>query len=108
MTYEVGTSTGAGVTSLTIDTSVYTQYSLRNMDSNVTINAPTNSLNDGQKLTLRFRDNGTSRTLTWNAIFRAIGTTLPLSTTALKTLYVGCIYNVQYAKWDVVAVSEEA
>ena len=108
LTYEVGTDAGTGVTSLTIDTSIYTQFSLRNMDSNVTINAPTNGLNDGQKLTLRFRDNGTSRTIAWNAIFRAIGVTLPLSTTALKTLYVGCIYNGGSAKWDVVAVSEEA
>tara|TARA_R110000851_G_scaffold202708_3_gene354504 strand:- start:991 stop:3048 length:2058 start_codon:yes stop_codon:yes gene_type:complete len=111
LTYEVGTDAGTGVTSLTIDTSIYTQFSLRNMDSNVTINAPINGLNDGQKLTIRLRDNGTSKTLSWDpttSIFRAIGVTLPLSTTALKTLYVGCIYNGGSAKWDVVAVSEEA
>ena len=111
LTYEVGTDAGTGVTSLTIDTSVYTQYSLRNMDSNVTINAPINGLNDGQKLTIRLRDNGTSKTLTWDpttSVFRAIGVTLPPNTNPLKTLYVGCIYNGGSAKWDVVAVSEEA
>lgn len=100
---------------LTVDIGLYTQFSLRSIsDPTVTIAAPTNGgsalgpSHDGQKLTLRFRDNNTSRTLSWNAIFRAIGVTLPLSTTAFKTLYVGCIYHGAEGKWDVVAVSEEA
>ena len=46
--------------------------------------------------------------LTWNAIYRAVGTTLPVSTTATKTIYVGCIYNAADTKWDVVAVSTQA
>jgi hypothetical protein len=46
--------------------------------------------------------------LTWNAIYRAVGTTLPVATTATKTIYVGCIYNAADTKWDVVAVSTQA
>jgi hypothetical protein len=100
---------------LTIDVGLYTQFSLRNIsDTTVTIAAPMDDGSaltpdhDGQKLTIRLRDNGTSRTLVWNAIFRSIGVTLPTSTTSLKTIYIGCIYNGSSAKWDVVAVAEEA
>jgi hypothetical protein len=59
---------------------------------------------------------GTSPTLTyngyelsWNSIYRSVGTTLPSFTTANKTIYLGCIYNSTVtATWDVVAVSTEA
>jgi hypothetical protein len=39
--------------------------------------------------------------------YRAIGTTIPTSTTASKTIYVGCIYNNTDAYWDVVAVTTQ-
>lgn len=114
LSYNVGTDDGSTITSLTIDIGVYTQFSVRSLVNNLTINAPTDggsaltASHDGQKLTIRIRDNNISKTLTWNPIFRAIGTTLPTPTSPQKTIYVGCIYNAQYAKWDVVAVSEEA
>ena len=59
------------------------------------------------KLILRIADNGTARALTFNAIYRAIGVTLPTTTTANKVLYIGCIYNSQGSKWDVIAIKEE-
>ena len=74
----------------------------------LTIAAPTGTPIQGQKLILRIKDNGTARGITWNAIFRQIGTTLPTPTTAGKTIYVACIYNSLDTKWDVVAVAEEA
>jgi hypothetical protein len=40
--------------------------------------------------------------------YRAIGTTIPTSTTASKTIYVGCIYNNTDTYWDVVAVTTQA
>jgi hypothetical protein len=55
-----------------------------------------------------FNDNGTARTLAWNAIYRAVGITLPATTVISKTLYLGMIYNSADSKWDVVAVSQEA
>lgn len=61
-----------------------------------------------QKLIYRFKDNGTARTITWNAIFRAVGATLPVTTVINKTTYVGCVYNAVDSKWDVIAVSQEA
>ena len=76
--------------------------------ANMTIAAPSGSPVQGQKLVIRIEDNGTSRTLTWNAIYEVVGVTLPTSTTASKKIYVGCIYNSTDTKWDVVAVKEEA
>ena len=61
---------------------------------------------DGQKFTIRIKDNGTTRNLTWNVStggYRTMGIALPSATTAGKVTYVGCIYNSQDNFWDVVA-----
>lgn len=70
--------------------------------------APTGTPTNGQTMTIRIKDNGTARALTWNAIYRAIGLSLPSTTVISKTLYVGMIYNSADTKWDVVAVQQEA
>lgn len=75
---------------------------------NLTIAAPTGTPVQMQPLILRIKDNGTARTLTWNAIFRAIGVTLPTTTVISKTLYVGFLYNATDSKWDCVLVRQEA
>lgn len=74
----------------------------------LTINAPSGTPVQGESIIFRIKDGGTSRTLSWNAIYRAIGVTIPTATTAGKTTYVGAIYNATDVKWDVVAVSTEA
>jgi hypothetical protein len=56
----------------------------------------------------RILDNGTSQTLNWNGTYTAIGVTLPTATTINKTTYVGCIYNTNNTRWDVVAVTTQA
>ena len=71
----------------------------------LTINAPTGL---GRRLVIRIKDDGTARSITFNSIFRGIGITLPTTTTASKTLYIGLIYNTADTKWDVIALKEEA
>jgi hypothetical protein len=87
-------------------------YVFTALAANLTINAPTGTLADGDKLIFRLLDNGTARTLTWNATYTVIGVTLPTTTTASKTTYVGCIYNAYGAsgtgRWDVIAVTTQA
>ena len=95
-------------TSVTPDVSAYNQYSYTALAAGLTINAPIGTPVDGDKLTLRIVDNGTSQTLTWNATYKTIGTVLPTATVANKTLYVGCIYNASLTRWDVTAVAREA
>ena len=75
--------------------------------SALTIAAPTGTPSTGMKLVIRLTDNGTNRALTFNNIYRAIGVTLPTTTTADKILYIGCIYDEAGSKWDVVAIKEE-
>lgn len=76
--------------------------------ANLTIAAPTGAPVQMQPLIIRIKDNGTARTLTWNAIYRAIGVTLPTTTVISKTLYVGFLYNATDTKWDCVLVRQEA
>ncbi len=93
--------------SLTLDTISYDMAVLTAMGSDTTINAPTGVLSDGQGIMFRFLDDGTSRTLTFNSIFREIGVTKPTATTISKTTYVGCVYNEADSKWDILAVARE-
>ena len=87
------------------------QYEVTALATGLTINAPTGSPVDGQKLIIRILDNGTSQTLTWTTTsggYRIVGTTLPTSTTVSKILYVGCIYNTAATFWDVIALAQQA
>jgi hypothetical protein len=105
VTRVVSTASGA---SLTPNGDTTDQYEVTALAVGATINAPSGTPNDGQRLIIRIDDNGSAQSLGWNAIYRAVGTTLPTTTVAGKTLYVGCVYNVNKTKWDVVAVSQEA
>jgi len=93
--------------SVTPNIAVYDQYNYTALAANLTINAPTGSPVDGNKILFRIIDNNTSRTLTWNATYTAIGVTLPTATTANKMVYVGCVYNSTNTRWDVIAVSTQ-
>ena len=93
---------------LTPNIDEYEQETITALSTALTINAPTGTPSNGLKLVLRITDDGTGRALTWNAIFEVIGVTLPTTTTASKTIYVGLIYNATATKWDVVAIKEQA
>ena len=71
-------------------------------------NAPGGTLVQGRSLIIRIKDNATARALTWNAVFRAMGTALPSTTVLSKTLYLGFFYNSTDTKWDLVASAQEA
>jgi len=100
--------TAATATTLTPDVSVGDIYAYTALASALTINAPTGTPTNGEKLMFRLLDNGTSRALTWNATYTVIGVTLPTATTISKTTYVGCIYNANNTRWDVIAVTTQA
>jgi hypothetical protein len=101
-------SSTTSASSITPDIASYDQYCLTAQAATLTINAPTGTPVDGDKLIIRILDNGTSRTLSWNATYTVIGTTLPTATTVNKMTYVGCIYNAANTRWDVVAVTTQA
>jgi len=97
----------ATATTLTPNIDENEQEVVTDLASALTIAAPTGTPSTGMKLVIRLTDNGTNRALTWNVIYRAIGITLPTTTTANKILYVGFVYNEAGSKWDAVAVKEE-
>jgi hypothetical protein len=69
---------------------------------------PTGSPVQGQTLTIRIKDNGTARALTYDTQYRPVGVALPTTTVISKTMYQGYRYNATDTKWDLVAVSLEA
>lgn len=99
------TATGATITPTANDANTYTVTALA---AAATIAAPSGTPVEGQSLTLRIKDDGTSRALTWNAIYRALGITLPTATVAGKLMYINMKYNEVDTKWDVLAVGKQA
>jgi hypothetical protein len=102
----VASVTSASTVTPTSDAS--NQYNVTALAVPATFAAPSGTPVDGQKLVLRIKDDGTARALTWNAIYRVVGTVLPTTTVATKTTYVGCIYNSADTVWDVVAVTTQS
>ncbi len=97
-------------TTITPSCAAVDQYEVTALASPATVAIPTGTPVDGQKLMLRFKDNGTGRALTWTTTaggYRVkAGATLPSSTTASTAVYIGCIYNSQDNYWDVLAVGQ--
>jgi len=101
-------SSTASTSSLTVDSDTTDQAVITALAAGLTVNAPTGTPVNGQKLTIRIKDNGTARSIGWNAAFRAIGVTLPTTTVISKVVYIGCIYNSDETIWDVVSVAQQA
>ena len=74
----------------------------------LTLANPTGIWVQGQALMIRIKDNGSARTIAYGTKYRAIGVTLPTTTTASKTTYLGVIYNATDDKFDVMGVTTEA
>lgn len=74
----------------------------------LTLANPTGTAVPNAPLIIRIKDNGTSRAITFDTQYRAIGVTLPTATTISKTLYLGLIYNSTDTKWDVIGVNLQA
>jgi len=98
--------TTASTASLTINSDNDDMYTVTALAAAMTVNNPTGTPVEGQKLILRVKDNGTARALTWGTAFRA-GTdvALPTTTVVSKTLYMGFIYNTADSKWDCLATA---
>jgi hypothetical protein len=103
-------ATGGAVSSITPDASLFDNYMINALGASGTINAPSGTPVDGQRLVIRIEDNGVARGLAFSGAtgaYRAVGTILPTVTTASKVTYVGCQYNSADSFWDVVAVSTQ-
>jgi hypothetical protein len=70
----------------------------------VTFNAPKGNASEGQKLTIRIKDNGTARAITWNAAYVSSGVASLITTTvAGKSHLIGFVYDDVAGLWVCVA-----
>ena len=102
------TTTASSATPTPTGGSLRNFFTITALAANATFAAPSGTPANGNKLLIRYKDNGTARTLAYNAIFRAIGVTLKTTTVASKTGYLFAVYNSADSKWDVLSVGEEA
>ena len=102
------TTASSATPSINTDTTdIFTITALAAAITSMTTNLSGTPVN-GQKLTIRIKDDGTARAITWGASFASRGATLPTTTVLSKYLYVGLIYNSTAAVWDCVTTSYEA
>jgi hypothetical protein len=106
ITKRVGTTSDAAT--VTPDADASDMHTITAIAQAFTLANPSGTPTSGQKLIIRIKDNATGRAITWGNAYRAIGVTLPTTTVASKTHYIGCVYNSADSKWDVVAVGAEA
>lgn len=105
--YHSENSSPASGGSVTPDAFRYNQLLIQMPSGNITINAPSNSV-QGAELLVRIRQDGTgSRTVTWNSAYR-FSTSFPntLSTGAYKTDYFRFVYNSVASKWDCISAAK--
>lgn len=91
----------ASAATLTPNVDLYDLAVITAQAAALTIAAPTGTPSNGYAFVFRIKDNGTARAITFNAIYRAIGSALPTTTTISKTLYFVAVYNSTDSKWDV-------
>lgn len=95
------TVTVATAASITPNSDTTDVHAVSALAGNLTINAPTGTPVDGQLLRIRIRDNGTSRTLTWNAAYTAINSELWAATLINKSMIWTFMWSVATSKWEV-------
>jgi hypothetical protein len=111
-TGSAGTGTGAAAedtyttaVSITPDLDTYGLITVTALSSALNFVNPTGTPGSGQRLTIRIKDNGVARTLTWESTYRAgLDLALPNSTSAGKTMYLGFIWNSVDSKLDLIAL----
>jgi hypothetical protein len=84
-----------------------TQMNITALAVDCTFMAPLGTPKTSQKMVWRIRDNGTSRALAYNAVYRGLFATLPVQTVAGKTTYLAWIWSAIDSKWDLVSVVTE-
>lgn len=113
-------SSSASITSpLAWNSDNFDLYAATAQASNFTISADAGTGLDGEKITFRITSDATPRVVTFTGGvskgFKPVGVTLTVSgsnftytLTASKTTYFGAVYNAASARWEIVALSQEA
>ena len=100
------TTTASSATPAPTGGSLRNFFTVTALSAGATFSAPSWSPVNGNLLMIRIKDNGTARTLAWNAIYRAGNTALPTTTIISKTMYLLFAYNSADSKWDLLSVQD--
>ena len=73
----------------------------------LTINNPSGSPVNGERLFFRLKDDGTNRAITFGSQYRGLEFALPTTTVGGKLLYMGFMWNAADTKWDLLAINQE-
>ena len=94
------------ITTLAINADLYDRIKLTAQAAALSVSAPTGTPDDGDLLYFKITDNGTTRAITWNAIFTFPYTnaTNPANTTAGKTHIILFEYSSDTSKWECISV----
>jgi hypothetical protein len=76
-----------------------------------TINNPSGTPVEGQRLMMRVKSDASAHALTWSGTqWRASGASgapaLPTTTTASKNFYAGFVWNSTDSRWDLLAIQD--
>ena len=90
------------ITTLEINPLLCDTQLILNQDTTLTVDTPKNTPHQGSKMTLRIKDDGSSRNINWISIFRPMNAPLPSKTVPGKTLYIDFVYNETDSMYDVL------
>lgn len=93
----------ASASTLAPNLQAYKSFTFTALAAGLTVNAPTSIFGDGQTFTLTITDNGTIRSLNWDAIFLGVGAPLPSTTVLSKKMIFQFQYNAAAVKWMLVS-----
>jgi hypothetical protein len=102
------TTTTASTATLTPNLASGDTFTITAQAAGLTLAIPTGTFENGQKLLIRIKDNGTARAITTttgaSGAYRA-STDLPFPTTTIanRTMYLGFIWNSSDSRWDMIA-----
>lgn len=87
----------------------YSVYRLSAQAEALTVGAPTGTPNPNDVILILIKDNGTTRTVTWNAAFTNIsGVDSLTATVAGKWHAIGAVYDTTTAKWQILSITTSA
>lgn len=104
--YTPTVNNATGPYTITVNCDSYDLVVIEGADGSVSIANPTGTPGQGRVVQFRTKDNGTSRALTYGTQIRAVGSALPTSTTAGKTIYYTSSWNSNASKWDTTWAAE--
>lgn len=84
---------------------IHQYFGVRELSSNITINAPSGTFGTGNSLLIRLDDNGTARTITWNSVYMAGDIPLPTTTTVGKVMYGQFVSDGFTGTWSFIGLT---